>query len=215
MIKSITDLRVNICPTICQTRLRLVGNFLDFAKRARLCVKSALNAWWNFIVSTSNQSHAKHDKRSVFPSYKTCDGVLGYLLREGDSGSVGVGAEDRGAGWVLSDESLGTFPNRGRSGGGGAPSLLLVCKPDQVWQPRSNNHTPLRSRTKHIFILSHDASAAHLDLLFVPRVLQLGSFYPNILQCYNQVLDNISIGSHSFRTTYLKIFLNRQKRRSR
>lgn len=152
MIKSITDLRVNICPTICQTRLRLVGNFLDFAKRARLCVKSALNAWWNFIVSTSNQSHAKHDKRSVFPSYKTCDGVLGYLLREGDSGSVGVGAEDRGAGWVLSDESLGTFPNRGRSGGGGAPSLLLVCKPDQVWQPRSNNHTPLRSRTKHIFI---------------------------------------------------------------
>lgn len=32
------------------------------------------------------------------------------------------------------------------------PRHFYSRKPDQVWHPRSNNHTPLSSRTKSIFI---------------------------------------------------------------
>lgn len=35
----------------------------------------------------------------------------------------------------------------GGGGGGGALSLLLVGKPDQVWQPRFNNHTGPEPKT--------------------------------------------------------------------
>lgn len=85
--------------------------------------------------------------KSTFPSYKTTDEVLGYLLREGDSGSVGVGASDQALGEFSATSPSERFTTEDGSGGGGALSHLLVGKPDQVWQPRSNNHAGLNQKT--------------------------------------------------------------------